>query len=209
MEEKEKEWEPARVLPSPPMTLASHGTEPELAQMQSRRRAQMWGGGRLGVLPHGVRCSGLGPRPLCGVSREAEALSAVLKTCSAGGEGRGARGSARCLDFRAGRGADDPLPRDPALAHLARRRTEAPEQRRSAWRTRGADPLAAVWGRELQAPWRGLGGRATWERVVAALARTVGGGLSFPVCVRLSVHPPASLHWALVLQEFIYPRPRK
>lgn len=119
---------------------------------------------------------------------------------------RGGTRGALCLDLRAGRGAEDPLPRDPALAHLARRRTEAPGQQRSAWRSRGAEELE-VWGWARQEPWRGLAGRATWERVVAALARIGGGGLSFPVCICLSVHPPASLHWALGLQAFIYPDP--
>lgn len=133
------------------------------------------------------------------------ALSAVLKTRWAGGEGRGARGAARCLDLKAGRGAQDPLSRDPALAHLARRRTEAPGQRRSAWRTRGAEQMA-VWAPAPQAPWRRLAGRAAWERVVAALARIGGGGVQL-LYVRLSVHPPASVHGALVLQEFIYPDP--
>lgn len=56
---KRPEWEPATALPAPLMTLASHGTEPELAQMQSRRRAQIRGRGARGSCPVG---SGVRPR---------------------------------------------------------------------------------------------------------------------------------------------------
>lgn len=93
-----------------------------------------------GVAPR-VRSAGSGLRTLCGVRREAGALSAVLKTGRARGElWSGARRGAepglhgRQDKRRRGRagGARGPLPRDSALAHLARRRAEVPGQRRSA-----------------------------------------------------------------------------
>lgn len=190
----------AAALPSPPMTLASQGAEPDAARTPSP--GMRWGhlGACLaesGVQPQGSGLRVLGPGLLAG-SGGRRALSAVLKLAARRG---GTEGRGRCAGpgRRAGRAGARGAPRtlSPTL------RSPCPAQSRSA---RTAAERMANPGRGASGG-LGPGTVGTWARGGwtggagwATAGARAGTGVAESVCVRLSVHPPASLHRVPTLQ---------
>lgn len=152
------------------------------------------GWGRQGVLPRGVRSQAQSIRSAgLGVSREAEALSAVLKTRRAGGEGRGTRGARRC----AGPGPQGTQGRRGPSPTRPRARSPCPAQNRSA-RT-AAERMAIPRRRAAGGLGPGTAGtlaRAGWTGGLGAGCGGAGadwGRRSQLSRLRPSVCPPTSL----------------
>ena len=215
--------------PISPVTLASHGREPELALLQPGLHSPDTGWRRQGALPRGVRSRARRVRCGCwaeATSRGQEGGGGAVRGAENSPRGRaGMVGHARCaVPGRQGgqggrrQGAQDTLPRDPALAHLAPRRAEAPEQRRSAWRTRGAEQ-PEVWGRARRAPVRGVAGHAVrsglprhWRgNGVVAESRCSSDCWSAhqPRCTQLGHCSSGGSGSSTLVRPLIYPRPRK